>query len=141
MWTVNTLLGNTRIAAVVAAVTLLVFRANAQTRLDLDFSKVKAVGFQLGEPASVRDGPKQIVLALDQSRSPAPFTQSAVKQDSAPALRGPNPSIPHFVVRFALPIPPDNDTNLVGAAVGLDEEVWAHNHSPGLEVLPNGDLL
>jgi hypothetical protein len=44
-------------------------------------------------------------------------------------------------VRFALPIPPDDDTNLTGPLVGLDPAVLAHNHSPGFEILPNGDAL
>jgi hypothetical protein len=70
-----------------------------------------------------------------------PFTQAALKQGRAAAGLGPDSKSPYFTVRFALPIPPDNDTNLTGALTGLDPQVWAHNHSPGLEVLPNGDVL
>src|SRR5690349_3577909 len=46
------------------------------------------------------------------------FNQAAVKEGSDAAQLGPDPSVPYFVVRFALPIPPDNDTNLSGAKAG-----------------------
>jgi len=140
MRTVNALLVSTRIAGQVA-VMMVTFPVGAQTRLDLEVVRVRAAGFVVGESAAVWDGAKQVVLAVDATNVAMPLAQSAVKQDPVSALQGPNPNVPHFAVRFALPIPPDNDTNLVGAAVGLDEEVWAHNHSPGLEVLANGDLL
>lgn len=78
---------------------------------------------------------------MDGERLAPPFNQSAIKQSTAAAALGPNPKVPYFTVRYALPIPPDNDTNLTGALLGLDPDVWAHNHSPGLEVLPNGDVL
>jgi hypothetical protein len=69
------------------------------------------------------------------------FSQAAVRQDVSVARRGPDSSRPHFEVRYALPIPPDNDTRLTGALAGMDPNVWSHNHSPGLQVLPNGDVL
>jgi hypothetical protein len=103
--------------------------------------RVVAGGFALGTNASIRAGEKQIALLLDATNSSLPFNQSAVKQSAAPALQGPNPKIPYFTVRFALPIPPDNDTNLSGPLLGLDSSVRAHNHSPGFEILPNGDVL
>jgi len=141
MQTRNALLVISRLTAILAAGLVLGDRLEAQTPLDLEFIVVKAPGFQLGEPASIRDGTRQFVLSLDGASKQKLFTQAAVKQDSAPALRGPNPGRPYFATRFALPIPPDNNTNLVGGLVGLDAGVWAHNHSPGFEVLPNGDLL
>jgi hypothetical protein len=70
-----------------------------------------------------------------------PFCQAAVKQEPAPAKLGPDPAKPYFHVRFALPIPPDNDLDLTGPLTGLDPAVLSHDHSPGLEVLPNGDVL
>jgi hypothetical protein len=72
---------------------------------------------------------------------PPPFSQAAIKQSTAPALQGPDPRIPYFTVRFALPIPPENDTGLNGPLTGLDPSVMAHQHSPGFEILPNGDVL
>jgi hypothetical protein len=72
---------------------------------------------------------------------PPPFTQSAVKQNLATVLQGPNPKEPYFKVRFALPIPPENDPGLNGPLAGLDPAVLSHQHSPGFEILPNGDAL
>jgi hypothetical protein len=72
---------------------------------------------------------------------PPPFAQAAIKQSIAPALQGPDPRVPYFTVRFALPIPPENETGLYGPLTGLDQSVMAHQHSPGFEILPNGDAL
>jgi len=135
------LLVTSRLTALLAVGLWLVASADAQATGDADTIQVNAPGFQLGEAASIREGEKQTVLSLVGTRAQKLFTQSGIKQDLAPALRGPEPKRPHFSVRFALPLPPDNNTNLVGGLVGLDAGVWAHNHSPGFEVLPNGDLL
>jgi hypothetical protein len=105
---------------------------------------VEAAGFEIGEAGLSGDGTRPMVLVPWTTNGPArllPFSQSAVKQSPGPARLGPDPRIPYFTVRYALPIPPDNDTNLTGAWVGLDPAVMAHNHSPGFEILPNGDAL
>jgi hypothetical protein len=87
----------------------------------------------------------RVVLVTDPSRkafaSPPSFAQAAIKQSTEPALQGPDPKVAYFTVRFALPIPPENDTGLHGPLTGLDQSVMAHQHSPGFEVLPNGDAL
>ena len=87
----------------------------------------------------------RVVLVTDPPpkpfAGPPPFTQAAIKQTTAPALQGPDPKVPYFTVRFALPIPPENDTGLYGPLTGLDQSVMAHQHSPGFEILPNGDAL
>jgi antitoxin component YwqK of YwqJK toxin-antitoxin module len=101
--------------------------------------QVTAANCTLGTNHSVRAGAKEILLSLQAAE--LPFAQRSVIQTTSQALQGPASSTPHFVVRFALPIPPDNDTNLTGALLGVDAGVWAHNHSPGFEVMPNGDLL
>ena len=54
---------------------------------------------------------------------------------------GPDPKSPYFTVRFALPIPPENSASNVAALTGVDPAVFTHNHSPGFEILPNGDAL
>ncbi|MHC4659060.1 MAG: hypothetical protein ACYS83_07785, partial [Planctomycetota bacterium] len=72
--------------------------------------------------------------------APPAFTQAAVKQSTAPALQGPDPCIPYFTVRFAMPIPPDN-MDVVGALAGVCQSIAVHNHSPGFEIMPNGDAL
>ena len=88
----------------------------------------------------VSAGTEQVALSLvpDAFR---PFCQSAVKQDPMPALQGPDSNIPYFTVRFALPIPPENATSNVAPLAGIDSGVFTHNHSPGFEILPNGDAL
>jgi hypothetical protein len=104
--------------------------------------RVRAAGFELGTEKAVFDGTNRLEFALDRSNGVAlPFNQSALKQGSAPARLGPNPAKPYFTVRFALPIPPENATNLSAALVGMDPNVFTHNHSPGFEILPNGDAL
>lgn len=70
-----------------------------------------------------------------------PFCQSAVKQDTDPAVFGPDPKLPYFTVRFAMPIPPENASSNIAALAGIDPLVFTHNHSPGFEILPNGDAL
>jgi hypothetical protein len=101
---------------------------------------VRAAGFAVGQ-GKINAGNDTIDLKLDASGLAQPFCQSAIKQDTAPASRGPDPKIPYFTVRFALPIPPENATNEVAALTGMDPLVFTHNHSPGFEILPNGDAL
>lgn len=101
---------------------------------------VRATGFALGQSAQCA-GTNVSQLSLVPADLAPPFAQSAVKQDPVPAGLGPDPAVPYFTVRFALPIPPENATNLVASLVGLDAQIFTHNHSPGFELLPNGDAL
>lgn len=104
--------------------------------------RVRAAGFELGAEKSVFDGTNRLELAFDPSNRVAlPFNQSAIKQSVEPAQLGPNPAKPYFTVRFAMPVPPENATNKVAALTGIDPMVFTHNHSPGFEILPNGDAL
>ena len=80
-------------------------------------------------------------LILESPVRGTPFNQSVIKQGTDPAAFGPNPKVPYFTVRFAMPIPPENATNIVGPLAGIDPAVFTHNHSPGFEILPNGDAL
>jgi hypothetical protein len=101
-----------------------------------------AGGWELGAEKSVAAGTNALELAFDPSNQIAPpFNQSGVKQSRDPALQGPDPEIPYFTVRFALPVPPENLTNNYAALTGIDPAVFTHNHSPGFEILPNGDAL
>lgn len=102
---------------------------------------VRAAGFTLGPEQSSVNGTNRLELALVPAGSPPPFCQSAILQGAAPARMGPNSEIPYFTVRFALPIPPENLANTFAALTGLDPLVFTHNHSPGFEILPNGDAL
>ncbi len=104
---------------------------------------VRAAGFAIGTPAAAGEGTNRVEIfaAPEDATLGLPFNQSALKQGTAPALLGPDPKIPYFTVRFAMPIPPENATNLDAALTGLDPAVFTHNHSPGFEILPNGDAL
>jgi Sulfatase-modifying factor enzyme 1 len=123
------------------------------------------VGPATGMTKVIRDGAKRESLSPDAKSSPwglpstrfrlvlmpeTPahpfqipplFTEAATKQSPEPALQGPNSKVPYFNVRFALPIPPEDDVGLTGPLVGIDPSVMAHQHSPGFEILPNGDAL
>ena len=129
-----------RVLAVLTS--LLVLALVARVQADTQTLHVRASGFVLGTNHAVRMGTNQLVLALAApALSAPPFNQAAVKQGSAPALLGPKPKQPYFTVRFAMPVPPENATNLDAALTGLDTNVFTHNHSPGFEILPNGDAL
>ncbi|HZI33460.1 MAG TPA: sialidase family protein, partial [Candidatus Binatia bacterium] len=101
---------------------------------------MRAAGFTIGQ-GELNAGTNEIELRLDKSGLPRPFCQSAVKQGAAQATIGPDPKIPYFTVRFALPVPPENATNEIAVLTGMDPAVFTHNHSPGFEILPNGDAL
>jgi hypothetical protein len=102
--------------------------------------RIHAAGFVAGQNLSANDGTNDIHFLLEDTGA-VPFTQSAIKQGSEAAKIGPDPKIPYFTVRFAMPVPPENLTNNFSALTGIDPQVFTHNHSPGFEVLPNGDCL
>jgi hypothetical protein len=96
----------------------------------------------MGRENYFSDGTNRFELEFDRTNPVVrPFNQSAVKQGAEPALLGPDSKRPYFTVRFALPIPPENATNQIAALAGIDPMVFTHNHSPGFEILPNGDAL
>lgn len=93
------------------------------------------------------DGKTDIISVSDSFRfkidirASTPFNQLAIKQRTEQAKYGPNPSQPYFNVRFAMPTPPAYSLVETGALTGIDSMVYRHNHSPGFEILPNGDAL
>ena len=76
-----------------------------------------------------------------KDRGRVPFVQSGVSQDTQRALQAPDPQQPYFKVREALPIPAAYTPTEQGRLVGLDEGIYTHAHSPGFEILPNGEAL
>jgi hypothetical protein len=73
-----------------------------------------------------------------------PYATDCVKQNNDVSKIGPSESIPFFRKRNLLPIPPENiiPEKLKDMYVtGIDKSFLSHNHSPGLEVMPNGDLF
>ena len=71
----------------------------------------------------------------------APFIQQAVLQNTEALKRGPTPNQPWFKRRVLLPIPPENSPPETIPVAGLHPALLRHNHSPALEVCPNGDVL
>ena len=91
-----------------------------------------SIGFRVVQAEMPASAP----LAFD-----APFVQQCVKQNSKIASQGPHPDKPYFRKRYLLPTPLENCTNEEIDAVGMHRSFRRHNHSPGLEVCPNGDVL
>jgi len=101
---------------------------------------VTAANFTAGANMTTSDATNQYQFRIDAAPT-IPFGQSAIKQDPTPARLGPKSDVPFFTVRFAMPIPPCYTTGDVAAFTGMDPMVFRHNHSPGFEILPNGDAL
>ncbi|HYG25169.1 MAG TPA: hypothetical protein VEH04_20565 [Verrucomicrobiae bacterium] len=101
---------------------------------------VRAANFKAGAAMSAFDGTNQVHFLLDPAPD-IPFSQSAIKQSATPAAIGHRADVPYFTVRFAMPNPPVYSETEVGALAGVDPMVFHHNHSPGFEILPNGDAL
>lgn len=70
-----------------------------------------------------------------------PFVQQGVRQTTERARTGPDPSKPYFRKRYMLPTPLENSKREVIDAAGLHPSFRGHNHSPALEICPNGDVL
>ncbi|MHC4527574.1 MAG: Calx-beta domain-containing protein, partial [Planctomycetota bacterium] len=71
----------------------------------------------------------------------APAVRQGIKENALQVTQGPNPAVPYFNQRPLLPIPPDDASRDVIDAAGLHPSFRGHNHSPALEVCPNGDVL
>jgi hypothetical protein len=128
MWSVELFWARKREAVLLALACACCFPGRAQTGV---VARVEAAGFALTSTN----------LIPEEANRPLPFNQSAIKLDSSPAELGPDPKLPYFTVRFAMPIPPENATSNIAELTGMDPAVFTHNHSPGFEILPNGDAL
>lgn len=131
-----------RCAVIAASIVRVIFWGQSGWCGDVQIVQMRAAGMVLADEKPVGGETNGFRLELDSTK-PArlPFCQSAIKQGTAPALLGPDPAVPYFMVRFAMPIPPENLTNNFATLTGIDPEVYTHNHSPGFAVLPNGDAL
>lgn len=88
----------------------------------------------------------RIVLAPAPATAPTPrmlpYAMQGVKQSTAEAPLGPDLTKPYFRRRPHLPMPLEGKMNFVKEhRAGLHPSFRHHNHSPGFEVLPNGDTL
>jgi formylglycine-generating enzyme required for sulfatase activity len=70
-----------------------------------------------------------------------PFVLQCIKDTRDLAAIGPDPGKPWYRKRPVLPIPPENVSRKHAFAAGLHPALLRHNHCPGFEVMPNGDLL
>lgn len=70
-----------------------------------------------------------------------PIGAIGVRQDRSTATMGPDPSKPYFRRRIFLPAPPDNAGGRAIDRTGWDASFRNHHHSPGIAVMPNGDVL
>lgn len=76
-----------------------------------------------------------------RKRTESPYVQRGIKQTVVNKNEGPDPNQPYFRKRYMLPTPPENRPAEEMEACGIHPAIYGHNHSPGLAVLDNGDLL
>ncbi len=94
---------------------------------------VHRIGFRIVLAPPVTTAPKPYVT---------PYAMQGVKQTTADATLGPVATKPYFRRRPHLPMPLEGPMNFVKEhRAGLHPSFRHHNHSPGFEVLPNGDTL
>ena len=116
-------------------------KQDVMTPAETEIIPVRAAHFAAGSNmTAIKDSATRLRFVIDPD-TPLPFSQSAVKQGREPAFLGPDPDVPYFTVRFAMPIPPAYTETDVAALTGMGPLVFQHNHSPGFEILPNGDAL
>ena len=75
------------------------------------------------------------------SRYRPSLAQQGVKRSAENVKQGPPADRMYFRKRHLLPTPPENCPRAVIDAAGLHPALRGHNHSPALEVCPNGDVL
>lgn len=114
---------------------------NDWSHLKQDTLFVKAGGFIPGENMSALGDSANVVHYVLQERETVPYNQSVVRQGKGQSEYGPAADKPYFTVRFALPIPPAYTPEEVAELAGLEHGIYHHNHSPGFEIMPNGDAL
>lgn len=102
---------------------------------------IKASQFRAGENTIALGDSANLIHFVIAEKDRVPFNQSVVKQTNEQAAYGPDAKLPYFTVRFAVPIPPAYTPFEVGTLAGLEHGVYHHNHSPGFEIMPNGDAL
>jgi len=120
---------------------LKVIRGDGQNRWSLPVN-ARYSPWYLGEAGACSF---RLVMEYDPPEEPdistGPYCQAAIKQSTTPALQGPDPDVPYFTVRFSMPIPPDNIEDGIASILGCCPSTMHHSHSPGFEIMPNGDAL
>lgn len=93
-----------------------------------------------GNMDALADSAGTLHFVVAERQQPA-FNQCGVHQDTTTAKIGPRADVPYFNVQFALPVPPAYAKKECAMLTGIDFGVYHHNHSPGFEMLSNGDAL
>lgn len=102
------------------------------------------------QPGDMNDSGKhhigfRILQAPMPSTAPGKYTpsyaQQGVKQGAECVKQTPDADKPYFRKRYMLPTPLENSKQEIIDAAGFPLSFRGHNHSPGLEVCPNGDVL
>jgi formylglycine-generating enzyme required for sulfatase activity len=75
------------------------------------------------------------------TRTEAAFPLEFVKPENKQSVLAPDPKKPWLRQRDLLPIPPEDVNADAIRAAGLDPAINGHNHSAGVTVAPNGDVL
>ncbi len=96
-----------------------------------DFGKHE-IGFRIVQADMPKTKPREYI---------APYVQQGVKQSDPNVKHSPDPQKPYFRKRYLLPTPPENSSKNDIISAGLHPSFMGHNHSPALEVCPNGDVL
>ena len=102
-----------------------------------------------GGIVEVRPGFHNIGFRIVQAPAPAtppqcpfvPYVRQGAVQYNELATIGPDPDRPYFRKRYLLPTPPENCSPAEIDALTMHPSFRDHNHSPALEVCPNGDVL
>ncbi len=74
-------------------------------------------------------------------RPDLPYHQIGARTAGDWSRLGPPADAPYFRKRVYLPTPFDDASNASDQAAGFEDSFRPHDHSPGLTVLPNGDVL
>lgn len=108
-------------------------RCANRASLAADYRGLTAIGFRIVESPAPLSKP---------APARVPFFRRFVKPaNGVPLKAAPDPSKPWFQQRALLPIPPEDSSPQAIMAAGFSPAIQGHNHSPGLAVCPNGDVL
>lgn len=116
-------------------------RQQRWAHLEQDTLRVVASNFRAGRDMAALGDSANVIRFVLTERATVPFNQSAVRQRCDEAQQAPDAGKPYFSVRCALPIPAAYTPTETGELAGLDYGVFHHCHSPGFEILSNGDAL
>jgi len=129
-------------------------RAKTDPEVEIDYGRPEARLALPPSAAPYADAPESggfhsIGLRLVEGPAPRantvavtpPLNAMGVRQDLATAAMGPDPSKPYFRRRTYLPTPPDDTGGKTTDKSGWDSFFRNHHHSPGITVMPNGDVL